>query len=224
MDSRMTGSSYRIRLITSLVCMLALTANQHLSLAVSCMSHIEIRQKEVVIQSTEFACGAAAVATLMQYFFSIQVSESEVLARAEASMLLRGANPEEAHGLTAFDLKAASHAFGIGMAGYCINQGELADYFARGGLPVIAHLTYPHKHFVVVIGIRGTLLLIADPAWGQRVVGCSEFDSMRTERGVVLIPIPSQQRAEIAKAVQGQALLEMDGRLNQLQIIREEIY
>ena len=88
---------------------------------------------------------------------------------------------------------------------------------------MIAHLTNPQKHFVVVIGVRDTFVLIADPSWGKKILEYSEFDALREPRGVVLIPLPSQREAEIARAAQKVALLEMDRILGQLRALREEM-
>jgi len=34
-----------------------------------------------------------------------------------------------------------------------VNLEELADYFRRGGLPVIGHVTKPQLHFLVIAGM-----------------------------------------------------------------------
>ncbi|MFC2078862.1 C39 family peptidase [Candidatus Bipolaricaulota bacterium] len=218
LSRRILGLPFRV-----IASALALMFYQCSTLAVLCKSYLEIQQEQVVIQSNEYACGAAAVATLMQYFYSVQVSESDVLNLVEESMRSRGVSPEESHGLTAFDLKEASQQLGVEMAGYLVGQSELDDYFARGGLPVIAHLTNPRKHFVVVIGIRNAFVLIADPAWGKRIVGCSEFETLRERRGVVLVPLPSRQKAGVARDAQSDALFEMERILSHLQALGEEM-
>jgi predicted double-glycine peptidase len=112
-------------------------------------------------------------------------------------MVAAGREPGQA--LTALALKQTLEAKGIPTKGYRVKPKALRDYFARGGLPVILHLTVPQKHFVVAVGMVGDHVVLADPSWGRSII---PFWALAKERGyseVVLVPIPAPELASRAK-------------------------
>jgi len=157
------------------------------------VSYNVLRYRDVVEQTSEYACGAAAVATILTYFYGVSASETDVLELICASMRARGERPTQGQGFTAYDLKEALTASGVASKGFLVKVAALQDYFARGGLPVIIHLTKPQKHFEVAVGMLGDQIVIADPSWGRSVVPLAELVEQRGYSGVVLVPIPSSE-------------------------------
>ena len=189
----------------------------------SSVSYLAIRYTDVIEQSNEYTCGAAAVATLLTYFYDIPVSERDVLNLVYESMRVRGEKPEQGHGLTAYDLKEALESKGVETKGFLVKPAALQDYFARGGLPVIIHLTKPEKHFEVAVGMIGDQVVIADPSWGRSVIPLTELAKQRGYDGVILVPIPSSALARQVAARQ-QATLEWAAlRLTRLARLRESL-
>lgn len=76
-------------------------------------SYHDLRYASVLEQTSEYTCGAAAVATLLTYFYGISTSESEILNLAKESMQMRGEERSQGHGFTAYDLKKGLEAGGI---------------------------------------------------------------------------------------------------------------
>ena len=128
---------------------LALTANA------SAVSYREFRYEGVIGQTDWYTCGPAAVATLLTYYYDIPTTEVEALELAEGFMRGMGLEPGPGRGINALALKQTLEAKGIPTKGFRVKPEDLRDYFARGGLPVIAHLTRPRKHFVVAVGMVG---------------------------------------------------------------------
>ncbi len=203
---------------------LCLSLVSHLILAKApSVSYLDLRYTDVVEQSNEYTCGAAAVATLLTYFYGIPTSERDVLNLVYESMRTRGEKPEQGRGLTAYDLKVAMEAKGLKTKGFLVKPAALQDYFARGGLPVIIHLTRPEKHFEVAVGMIGDHIVIADPSWGRSAMPLMLLVKQRGYDGVVLVPIPSSELARQVVARQREILKWAALRLTKLTQLRESL-
>lgn len=134
-----------------------------------------------------------------------------------------GLGPGPERGINALALKKTLEAKGIPTKGYRVKPEDLRDYFTRGGLPVIVHLTKPQKHFVVAVGMVEGQLVLADPSWGRSIIPFSALIGERGYTGIVLVPIPSSELARRAQAVQKAVLTWAQGRLAALARLREEL-
>lgn len=161
----------------------------------------DLRYEGVIAQTDWYTCGPAAAATLLRYYFGLDVDESDVL---EASAAAGGLDPSA--GVSALALVRSLGAFGVPAQGYRLTPEALADYFRRGGLPVIAHATRPRQHYVVVVGLVGDYALVADPSWGRRVERWVDFAADKGFSGVVLVPVPEAGLAAAAADAQRLAL------------------
>ena len=196
---------------------LALTANA------SAVSYREFRYEGVIGQTDWYTCGPAAVATLLTYYYDIPTTEVEALELAEGFMRGMGLEPGPGRGINALALKQTLEAKGIPTKGFRVKPEDLRDYFARGGLPVIAHLTRPRKHFVVAVGMVGDQIVLADPSWGRSII---PFSTLVEERGyseVVLVPIPPPELIPRVRSNQQATLSWAQGRLSALTRLREEL-
>ncbi len=185
------------------------------------VSYRDLRYEWVVGQAEWYTCGAAAVATLLTYYYNIPTTEAEALELAERFM--RAAGREPGHGLTALALKQTLEAKGIPTKGFRVTPQALADYFARGGLPLIVHLTQPQKHFVVALGIVEDHIVLADPSWGQSINPFWTLVKERGYSGVVLVPIPPPHLLYQIRERQQEALSRAKERLLDLTRLRESL-
>ncbi|MCR4392515.1 MAG: cysteine peptidase family C39 domain-containing protein [Candidatus Acetothermia bacterium] len=181
----------------------------------------DLRYTEVVGQADWYTCGPAAVATLLTYCYDIPTSEAEALELAEGFMRAQGLEPGPERGINALALKQTLEAKGIPTKGYRVAPEALRDHFNRGGLPLIAHLTEPQKHFALVIGMVGDQIVVADPSWGRSIIPFSALVKERGYREVVLVPIPPAELAAQAKARQRETLEWAEARLAALARLRE---
>lgn len=166
------------------------------------IDYLSLRYDGVTEQTSEYTCGAASVATMLTYFYSISTSEADVLELIYASMRARGEQPTQGQGFTAYDLKEALAARGVTSKGFLVKPAALQNYFARGGLPVIIYLAKPQKHFEVAVGMIEDQIVLADPSWGRSVAPLIELVNLRGYSGVVLVPIPSATAATHVAASQ----------------------
>lgn len=133
-------------------------------------SLLEMRQANVVIQKWDISCGAAALATLMTYQLRDPVPEKTI-----ATAMLAKTNPalvKARQGFSLLDLKRfveTRHYQGNGYTGL-----EMRDLIKMNPaiVPVQFH-GYPH--FIVFKGMQGNRVLIADPAFGNRVLSLDDF-------------------------------------------------
>ncbi|GAB2628469.1 C39 family peptidase [Novilysobacter erysipheiresistens] len=148
----------------------------------------DLRFRELVQQHYDFSCGSAALASLLQYGYGMDVSEQELI-----KQMMVGANPEEVvrNGFSMLDMKRYVEAVGMRAHGYRIEP----DALYRLQIPVIALLDIKgYRHFVLVKGASAGRVYVADPALGHRVM--VEDDFIAGWNGIVLavvadIPIRS---------------------------------
>ena len=145
-------------------------------------SLLEMRHHNVIIQSWDLSCGAAALATLLQYEFGEPVTEKEV-----AHGLMRRneyiEHPEIVQvreGFSLLDLKRYVQTRGYKGEGF--GELELQDLVEHAPIMVpVDALGY--NHFVIFRGIRGNRVLLADPAWGNRTMTIEKFQRMWLDYG-----------------------------------------
>lgn len=139
----------------------------------------ELRFSRVVPQQFDFSCGSAAVATLLSFSYDRPTGERapflEMYTHGRQDVIRK----------VGFSL--------LDMRNYLVDKGYDAQGFradldtvARIGLPAIILITTgTYHHFVVLRGIRGDRVLIADPSRGLRSVPRDDFKTMWT--GVLLL-------------------------------------
>jgi predicted double-glycine peptidase len=140
-------------------------------------SLLEMRRENVVIQSWDLSCGAAALATLLRYEFGDNITEKEI-----AHGLMRRNeyidHPEivqAREGFSLLDLKRYVQTRGY--KGVGLGKLELQDLIEHAPIMVpVDALGY--NHFVIFRGVRGNRALLADPAWGNRTMTIEKFQRM----------------------------------------------
>lgn len=139
-------------------------------------SLLEMREDRVVIQDWDLSCGAAALATLLNYQHGDPVTEREIaeglIEREEyiANPLLVRAR----HGFSLLDLKRYVDERGYRGIGY----GQLTLQDLVDHAPVMVPVNFlGYNHFVVFRGMRGNRVLLADPAFGNRTMLVAKFES-----------------------------------------------
>lgn len=138
-------------------------------------SLLEVRQDRVVVQKWDVSCGAAALATLLNYQHGDPVPEGEI-ARALLQRPEYLANPSLVRvqqGFSLLDLKRYVDKRGYNGIGY--PRLMLQDLIKHA--PIIVSLNlHGYNHFVVFRGLRGDRVLLADPAWGNRTLRVERFE------------------------------------------------
>lgn len=137
-------------------------------------SLMEMRRHNVVLQEWDLSCGAAALATLLQYQHGLPITERDI-----AATMLTGTDRRLVQirmGFSLLDMKQFANAVGLEATGYGkVTLEDLADL-----VPAIVpiHVTATFSHFVVVRGIVGDRVVLADPAFGNRSVSIQKFEDI----------------------------------------------
>lgn len=134
-------------------------------------SLLEQRQRHVVIQQWDLSCGAAAMATLMnfqhgEFFRERQVAESMLRRTNPLTVRIKG-------GFSLLDLKRFAAATGYRGSGYLSLQFHQLTALQPAIVPVNLG---DFNHFVVFRGIVDDQVLVADPAFGNRTISRQDFD------------------------------------------------
>jgi predicted double-glycine peptidase len=136
-----------------------------------------MRQEHVVIQKFDLSCGAAALATLLNYQYDDPVSERDVakgLIRREEYLQ----NPtlvQIRQGFSLLDLKRYAEQRGYEGIGY--GKLMVEDLIERA--PIMVPIdAVGYNHFVIFRGVWGNQVLLADPAWGNRTMSVDKFEQI----------------------------------------------
>ena len=133
------------------------------------LSMRELRYVDMVPQKTDFSCGAAALATILNYAYGRQLTENQVI-----TGLLEVSDAAEVRekGFSLLDMKNYVQKQGMRGRGYSMTP-ELLEQLK---VPIIVLLDIRgYKHFVVVKKTTADKVYIADPALGNRILDTKEF-------------------------------------------------
>ena len=133
-------------------------------------SLLELRHAGVIIQQWDSSCGAAALATVLTFGFNDPVSERQV-----AQGMLRRTDPLRVKvrgGFSLLDMKRFAESRGYRAEGFRSMSLDELQALRNAIVPIDVH-DYPH--FVVIRGMRGGKVQLADPAFGNRSMSVERF-------------------------------------------------
>ncbi|MBR0679019.1 C39 family peptidase [Roseomonas eburnea] len=154
------------------------------------MASIRARRfARTIRQRFDFSCGSAALATLLTYHYGVPTTEDEVL----RSMIDRGDTERiRTAGFSLLDMQNYLTGIGLRSNGYRLPL----DRLAQAGVPAIALIdTNGYRHFVVVRGVSGDRVLLADPNLGTRSMPRVRFEE--SWNGVLFVIL---DRPEVGQA------------------------
>jgi uncharacterized protein len=138
-------------------------------------SLLELREERVVVQKWDLSCGAAVIATVLNYQYGDRVSEREIAIKLFNRKKYLD-NPDAVRGQEGFsllDMKLYVDRRGYEGIGY----GDMVLEQLIDNAPIIVPVNFNgYNHFVVFRGVRANRVLLADPAWGTRTVTLDEFE------------------------------------------------
>ena len=134
-------------------------------------SYREVRMTNVIPQTEDFSCGAAALATLLRYHFGNHLTEREVI----LGMFEQGDKERiRKVGFSMLEMKGFCEQLQYKGEGYKIDLQKLRQI----NIPVITLMdTRSYKHFVVIRGVDNRFVYIADPSFGNRRIPLADFEA-----------------------------------------------
>jgi len=165
----------------------------------------DMRNARVVRQQWDMTCGAAALSTLLTYDFKDDTPETAVVV-----WILRRTSPVKVRALGGFsllDLKHFAQARGYRAEGFSeMSLEELADLKLPAIVPIHSKGV---DHFVIVRGVFGDRVVLADPAFGNMTMKSTQFQSV-WKQGIAFIVHPpdpgmfqksEEQRSALSRVV-----------------------
>ncbi len=149
----------------------------------------QIRGENVVRQKWDMSCGAAALSTLLTYEFKDETPETAIvvwiLHRVDAAKV------RERGGFSLLELKRFAQARGYSAEGFTdMSIEELGEEKTAVITPIRIK---GFDHFVVVRGIVGDRVVIADPGFGNMTMSVDRFKSV-WKNGIVFAVHPPDER------------------------------
>jgi len=136
---------------------------------------LDFKRERAVLQRYDFSCGAAALATLMQCYYKLNVSEASIVLYI---IHMRGAEQavkryKEKKGFSLLDLKMAAQSAGFRCPAY--RDMTLADLVALNEPAIVPIRTRSFDHFVLFRGVEGDRVYLADPVAGNVTMKAANF-------------------------------------------------
>jgi len=134
-------------------------------------SYREVRMTNVIPQTEDFSCGAAALATLLRYHFGNHLTERKVILG-----MFEQADKEQIRkvGFSMLEMKRFCEQLHYQGEGYKIDLQKLRQI----NIPVITLMdTRSYKHFVVIRKVDDRFVYIADPSFGNRRISLEDFEA-----------------------------------------------
>lgn len=146
----------------------------------------EIKNRHVVMQQRDYSCGAAALATILRFYWGHHVDEATVLDVVESLLSPDQLRDREDAGLSMADLQDAAIEMGFRGTTGTLEYEKLAD--SKVPLIVVVDLGGTN-HFVVFRGVVAGCVFLADPIRGNLRITDEAF--RRTWQGnAVLVVAP----------------------------------
>ena len=169
----------------------------------------EARFRHLVRQHTDYSCGAAALATILRYAYSLDADEDTVI-----EGMMGVSEPEVVHerGFSLLDIKRYVESLGLRGRGYRVDEERLRTLRVPG---IVLMDVAGFRHFVVLKQVVDDMVELGDPMLGNRSVPIDEFMQSWPSRAVfvvigsdfdrntVLLDPPSRPSAKALYARQG---------------------
>lgn len=149
----------------------------------------ELRDEGVIRQRWDMSCGAAALSTILTYDFNDKTPEAAIVV-----WILHRVDPVRVRargGFSLLELKRFAQARGYSAEGF---SGMSLDDLATEKSWVITPIHFKtFDHFVVVKGIVGDRVVLADPGFGNVTMKTSRFVKI-WKNGIVFVIHPPDPR------------------------------
>lgn len=130
----------------------------------------EFKFRNVVRQGYDYSCGSAALGTILNHYLGLPITEQAIM----DGMLQKGEKDKivARRAFSLLDMKRYVASLGHDAAGF---RGEVKDLMTLEHPAIVPVEHAGFKHFVVLRGIRGGKVFIADPAIGNIVFSVEDF-------------------------------------------------
>ncbi len=159
-------------------------------------SYQSLQRRNIVMQQQDYSCGAAALATVLRFYWGDDVGEKEVLLR-----LVKLLTPEEfadrvKNGLAISDLRRAAVEMGYVSTTLELTYAKLVE----SKIPLIIPIApQGYDHFVVFRGAYGEWVYLADPIRGNIRLTQQEFLGQWKKKAALVVIKPNVKPKEVSQ-------------------------
>lgn len=148
-------------------------------------------------QGFDTSCGLTVVATVLDHYWGVPVSEYELIEKIIAEKLAA-----DDYSVSLSDLSEAFRIYGLSSKAFKMDWDALALMVQKGYSPLIVHYDKPEKHFGLILGFNGDTVITLDPARGIESLSRQTFMS-RYSGSAMLVASQSKKpdAAKIKKAI-----------------------
>jgi len=151
--------------------------NENLELKKSITSWIEFKNQNLIRQKYDYSCGSASLATILRYFYNLDITEKDILKEIVSDKKDR--LKKSSVGLSFFELGEFAKRRGFRAVGLALDLDALKNL----KIPVIIYVKIRNNaHFTVFKGIDRRYVYLADPSLGNIKVKISKFKEMFYQR------------------------------------------
>jgi uncharacterized protein len=153
----------------------------------------ELQRRNVVMQEYDYSCGAAAVATVLQYYWEDPVTEKQILETLLKILTVDEVKDRIKKGMSITDLRRASVEMG-----YLSSIGSMSfEQLAESKIPGVVPITIKgFDHFVVFRGVAGGRVYLADPVRGNVRPTLAEFCGQWKDGAILVVIKKGEQPRE----------------------------
>jgi len=165
----------------------------------------ELRDQNVIKQKLDYSCGAAAVATLMNYYFEDDITEKEILDDIKKNLNKEEEKSRKKTGFSLLDLKKFAERRGYSAVGIKLKP----SYLSKLKGPILVRLIdfQDYKHFTILRGVKDNQVFLADPSLGNVRVSMDTFLAEWSEIALVLGQKGFKPSTEYPLKIQAEELL-----------------
>lgn len=149
------------------------------------------RDIKIIKQAQDFSCGAASLATLLNGFYGLSLTEAQILKDMNKPSQMASFE----------DMAQVVHRYGFKATGVALNYQQLAKLT----MPTLVYLQVQgNDHFSVLRGISPTHVQLADPSMGNRIFSKAQFLAMWETRademlkGKILLVLPQDAKTMVS--------------------------
>ncbi len=147
----------------------------------------EIRIQNIVMQGADYSCGAAALATILRYYWQDNITEEKVLHTINEFLTIAELKDRMENGLSMEDLRRAA----VDMD-YLSEVGTITFHeLTQSKVPLLVGISADgYDHFVVVRGVFQNRVYLADPIRGNIRVPVNLFVTQWQKNAVLVVLKP----------------------------------
>lgn len=149
-----------------------------------------LQRRNIVMQSRDYSCGAAALATIVRYYLGDNADEQTFLVILDQLLTAEEAEDRIENGLAMSDLRRAAV-----QAGYqsVVAKMTLSKLLAAKAPLIVGIDVDGYKHFVVLRGFDGFWVYLADPIRGNIRIHATEFQDQWQGHLALAVAKPGQK-------------------------------